>query len=52
MLYEVITISESARIDEIATIMAERNVHTLPVVSGGKLVGVIGKRDIIKTIIP
>lgn len=48
---EVVRISESARLDEIATIMSERNVHTLPVVSGGKLVGVIGKRDIIKTII-
>lgn len=48
---EVIRVSESTPLDEIATIMAEKNVHTIPVVAEGKLIGVIGKRDIIKTII-
>jgi len=48
---DVVRVSDSARMDEIATIMSERGVHTIPVVSGGKLVGIIGKRDIIKTII-
>jgi CBS domain-containing protein len=32
--------------------MAEKNIHTLPVMRGDKLVGVIGKKDIIKTLIP
>ena len=45
------TISSDTRLDEIATIMAEDNVHTLPVLDGGKLVGIIGKKDIIKTLI-
>ncbi len=46
-----ITVNEQTPIDEIATIMAEKKVHTLPVMRGGTLVGVIGKRDIIKTLI-
>lgn len=45
------TVNEDTFIDEIATLMAEKNVHTLPVMRGDKLVGVIGKRDIIKTLI-
>jgi len=46
----VTTISPDTPLDEIATIMAEKNIHTLPVVDGPKLVGVIGKKDIIKTL--
>ncbi len=45
------TIVEETPLDEIATMMAEKNVHTLPVMRGDSLVGVIGKRDIIKTLI-
>jgi CBS domain-containing protein len=30
--------------------MAEKDVHTVPVVDGGKLVGIIGKIDVIKGI--
>lgn len=46
-----ITVDEETLIDEIATLMAEKNVHTLPVMRGEELVGVIGKKDIIKTLI-
>ena len=45
------TISPDTKLDEIATIMAEDNIHTLPVIENEKLVGVIGKKDIIKTLI-
>lgn len=45
------TISPETGIDEIATIMAEQNVHTLPVIDKGKITGIIGKKDIIKTLI-
>ncbi len=47
----VTTISPDTPLDEIATIMAEKNIHTLPVLDSSKLVGVIGKKDIIKTLI-
>jgi CBS domain-containing protein len=45
------TVTEETFLDEIATLMAEKNVHTLPVMQGDTLVGVIGKKDIIKTLI-
>jgi CBS domain-containing protein len=47
-----ISVDEETTIEEIATIMADNNVHTLPVMRGETLVGVIGKQDIIKTLIP
>ena len=46
------TVSEDTSLEEIATMMSEKNIHTLPVVRDSKLVGVIGKKDIIKTLIP
>ena len=46
-----VTVTEETQLDEIATIMAEKNVHTLPVVNQDILVGVIGKKDIIRTLI-
>jgi len=30
--------------------MVDRNFHTLPVVAEGKLVGVVGKEDILRTL--
>ena len=46
---ELVSVAEDAGLDEIATIMAEKNVHTLPVIQDGRLVGVIGKSDIIRS---
>jgi CBS-domain-containing membrane protein len=46
---ELVSVSEETGLDEIATIMAEKSVHTLPVIQDGKLVGVIGKSDIIRS---
>lgn len=48
---DVQTVSPDTTVDELATIMSEQNIHTLPVVDEDKLVGIIGKRDIIRTII-
>ena len=45
-----ITVTPSTEANEIATLMAEKDVHTVPVVDGGKLVGIIGKIDVIKGI--
>ena len=46
------TIQPDTPLDEIATIMAEENIHTLPVMDKATLAGIIGKKDIIKTLIP
>ena len=47
---ELVSVSGDTSLDEIATIMAEKKVHTLPVMEGEKLVGVIGKSDIIRSL--
>jgi CBS domain-containing protein len=48
MTEEVITVGEDATLSEIATVMSEKDVHLLPVMSGDKLVGVVGKKDIVR----
>ena len=47
---EVVTVNEDTPMSEIATIMADRRLHTLPVVNGKKIVGIIGKADIIRNL--
>lgn len=44
----VITVGPETTLQEIATIMSEKRVHLLPVVSAGKIMGIIGKMDVIK----
>lgn len=47
-----VTLLETTQVDEIATIMSEKGIHTLPVLNDkGKLVGIVGRKDIIRTII-
>lgn len=46
---KVITVEPETPLEEIATIMTEKKIHLIPVVEKGKIVGIIGKRDIIKS---
>ncbi len=49
---DVISIEPGTALDEIATIMTEKKMHTLPVLSeNGEMVGIVGKKDIIRTIL-
>jgi CBS domain-containing protein len=48
---DVITVSEKTPIEEIATIMSKKRLYTIPVVEEGRLVGVIGKSDLIRALI-
>ncbi len=48
--HEVLTVTPETELEELATLMAEKKIHTLPVMENDKLVGVIGKSDIIRTI--
>lgn len=47
---EVITVAEGTPVQDIATIMSEKKVHLIPVVEGKKILGIIGKIDLIKGI--
>jgi len=45
---EVITVEPETPLQEIASIIAEKGVHLLPVMSSGKIIGIIGKMDVVK----
>ena len=47
---DVITITENTTLEEVATIMCEKDIHHLPVVKKGKLMGIVGKKDIVRAI--
>jgi len=47
---KVLTIAEDTTLVDIATIMDEKKTHLLPVVKNGKLVGIVGKRDVVKAV--
>lgn len=46
------TVGPDTSLEDIATLMVRHNVHTLPVVEGDRVVGVIGKEDVLKTLMP
>ena len=46
-----VTVNPDTGIEKVAAFMVEKNYHTLPVVDGGKLVGIVGKVDVLKTLI-
>jgi CBS domain-containing protein len=50
MTREVRTVNPETPLEEIATLMAEFNVHSIPVLEGKKLVGIIGKKDIVRSL--
>ena len=45
-----ITIKPDTGIVTIAELMTEKKFHTLPVMDNGQLVGIVGKEDILKTL--
>lgn len=46
---DVITCTPETPVPEIADLMVEHNVHLIPVVEGGKIVGVVARLDIIRS---
>jgi len=52
MVPSPITVEPDTSLEDIATIMVRYNIHTLPVVEGDRVVGVIGKEDVLRTLMP
>ena len=52
MVTKVTSVTPNTPVSEIASLMVEKHFHTIPVVDNNKLVGIIGKEDILKTLIP
>ena len=52
MTPEPVTVKPDTQIETVAALMVDSNLHTLPVVEGSRLVGIIGKEDILRTLLP
>jgi CBS domain-containing protein len=48
MTHDPVTVAPDTPVSQIAALMAKQKVHTLPVLKGGKIVGVIGKMDLVR----
>ena len=52
MSHDPVTITPETSLEDIATLMVKNTIHTLPVLDKGKLVGIIGKEDVLRTLMP
>jgi CBS domain-containing protein len=52
MTPDPVTVTPDTPLEEIASLMVERKFHTVPVVEGNRLVGVVGKEDVLRTLLP
>lgn len=50
MTPDPVTVGPESGLEAIATLMVKHGIHTLPVLDKGELVGVIGKEDILRTL--
>jgi CBS domain-containing protein len=46
-----VTVDPDADIEDVARLMVDKNYHTIPVLDGGKVVGIVCKEDILKTLL-
>ncbi|RJQ65206.1 MAG: CBS domain-containing protein [Desulfobacteraceae bacterium] len=51
MTPDPVTVNPDTRLDTIAALMVDNNFHTLPVLEQGRLVGIIGKEDVLRTLL-
>jgi len=47
-----VTVQPETDIETVAALMVDNNFHTIPVMDKGELVGIVGKEDVLKTLIP
>ena len=53
MTAKPVTVSPDADIDVVAGLMVDKKIHTIPVVDAdGSMVGIVGKEDVLRTLIP
>ncbi len=50
MTPDPVCVGPDAELEEVAEIMVSKNYHTIPVIKAGKLVGIVGKEDVLKTL--
>jgi len=47
-----VTVRPDTDIEAVAALMVDQSFHTIPVVEEGELLGIVGKEDILKTLMP
>lgn len=52
MTPEPVTVRPDTGLETVAALMVDSNFHTLPVVEDSELVGIIGKEDVLRTLLP
>ena len=52
MTPDPVSVGPEDSVQTVANLMVEKKYHTLPVVEDGKLVGVVGKADVLRTLLP
>ena len=51
MTLEPVTVSPDTDIEDVAKLMVDKKYHTLPVLEGDKVIGIVGKEDVLKTLV-
>ena len=51
MTPDPVTIGPETDIEDVARLMVDKKYHTLPVMDGDKIVGIVGKEDVLKTLL-
>jgi CBS domain-containing protein len=52
MTSKPVNVQPDTDLETVAALMVDNNFHTLPVTEGSRLVGIIGKEDVLKTLLP
>ena len=52
MTPDPVAVDPETDIETVATLMVDKNFHTVPVLDSGRLVGIVGKEDILRTLMP
>jgi len=52
MTPDPITVAPDTGIETVAALMVDNRFHTIPVVAGDSVVGIIGKADVLRTLLP
>jgi CBS domain-containing protein len=52
MTPDPVTVAPDTSLETVAALMVDNNFHTLPVVQDSNLVGIIGKEDVLRTLLP
>jgi CBS domain-containing protein len=47
-----VTVQADTPVQDVASLMVEKRYHTVPVMEGDALVGILGKEDVLKTVLP